>query len=140
VVAGLLVFAGVTALIGSGGAGSKLGDDVFEVGRADRLRPEVERDGPLLFQALVGDRDLYVQYVGEGRWTAFEAVAPGAPRRCQLQWRTRPRRFVDRCTGTAYPADGTGLVRYRTTVDEDGVVVVDLRRRESGSSPSSSPT
>lgn len=108
-----------------------LGDDVFEVGRADQLAGPIERDGPLLFQDLVGrGRDLWVQHLGddpEEGWLAFEAVAPGSERRCQLTWQPRQRAFRDPCTGRRHPADGRGLRHYRTTV-EGGRVHVDLRR------------
>lgn len=134
VLAGVLVFLGITALIGSGDGESNLGDDVFAVGRADRLAPEIQRRGPLLFQALVGERDVYVQYLGDERWTAFEAVPPGSPRRCQLRWRPRTRDFHDPCSRRTYPHDGAGLTRYPASVDDDGTVVVDLRRPQAATS------
>jgi hypothetical protein len=110
-----------------------LGDDVFEVGRANRLAPEVSERGPLLFQALRGTRDIYVQHVGRKQregWVTFDAHAPGSARTCQLQWRQARKVFVDPCAdGKEYPADGTGLPHYRTTVNRDGIVVADLRTR-----------
>jgi hypothetical protein len=33
---------------------------------------------------------------------------------------------VDPCDGRIFPADGAGLVRFPTTVNDDGKVVVDL--------------
>ena len=107
-----------------------LGDDVFEVGRATNLAPEIAERGPLLFQALRGTRDIYVQHLGteprEG-WMTFDAYATGSDRTCQLQWRHSRKVFVDPCDDKVYPADGTGLVHYKTTVNRDGIVVADLR-------------
>jgi hypothetical protein len=109
-----------------------LGSDVFEVGRANRLAPEVAERGPLLFQALRGTRDIFVQHSGkkarEG-WMTFDAHAPGSDRTCQLQWRPNRRVFVDPCDDKVYPADGLGLPHYRTSVNAEGVIVVDLRSR-----------
>lgn len=127
-VGGLLVFAAVAALISTGRTESRLGSNVFTVGNAARLQAEVERDGPLFFPALVGDRDIYVNNVSRD-WFAFETTAPGAAETCPLQWDARRFVFVDRCDGTEYPADGEGLVRYRVFVDAEGVLKVDLRRR-----------
>lgn len=101
-------------------------DARFRVGSAERLAPAIARDGPLLFQDLLGrSRDIYVQHIGGDDWRAFEAHSPGAPRRCVLAWRQQERTFVDPCDGRTFPADGTGLAAYPTEV-EDGVVFVDL--------------
>ncbi len=99
----------------------------FRVGSAERLAPDVARDGPLLFQdPLNRSRDIYVQHLGGDDWRAFDARSPGAARRCVLTWRNDDRTFVDPCDGRTYPADGTGLVSYPTEIDDDGRVVVDL--------------
>jgi hypothetical protein len=99
----------------------------FRVGPAERWSQTVAREGPLLFQDLLSrSRDIYVNHLGGNDWRAFEAHAPGAPRRCTLQWRPDSRDFVDPCDGRTFPADGTGLTQYPATVTEDGVLVVDL--------------
>lgn len=109
----------------------------FTVGSAERLALTVDREGPLLFQDLRGgSRDIYVQHLPEGGWRAFEARAPGAPRRCALRWEAAPRQFVDPCNGRTYPPDGTGLTQYRALVDKQGALVVDL---SSGPAPTTSP-
>ena len=108
----------------------QLGDEVFEAGRAKDLVDDVEQH-PLLFQALVGDRDIYLQHTGNDAgtgWLAFEAYAPGAPRRCQLRWERSVRMFRDPCDDKTYPADGTGLRRYPATVNPQDRVVIDLRK------------
>jgi hypothetical protein len=127
VIAGVLLFAGVIALTGSGKAKSHLGSDRFVVGRARTLAHTVDRLGPLLFQDLVGgEHDIYVQHV-DGQWHAFAAHAAGAPRRCQIKWRRTTNDFVDPCSQRTYPADGSGLTPYLAVTDAKGKLVVDLR-------------
>lgn len=131
VVAAMAVFGGLALLAGSGQVDVRLGDDVFEAGRVDRLAANVARDGPILIADASPDRrrDLYLQHLGatdDQGWLAFSAQAPGAERTCLLQWQAGAEQFVDPCTGGRYPADGAGLTRYPTTVD-DGVLSVDLR-------------
>ena len=129
VLAGVLVFLGVTALTGSGTAKSHLGNDRFVVGRARTLAKTVDRLGPLLFQDLVGgSRDIYLQHV-DHQWKAFSAHAPGETRRCHLKWRRSTHDFVDSCTKAVYPADGAGLTQYQTVIDAKGKLIVDLRAR-----------
>jgi hypothetical protein len=132
VVVAIVIVGAVLNLISDPDVDVNLGDEVFEVGRSTLFAREIAEDGPLLFQALVGDRDIYVQHVGpkvrEG-WLSFETRAPGQPRRCQLEWRQGRKVFVDSCNDRVYPADGSGLVHYRAVVNRDGDVVVDLRRR-----------
>jgi hypothetical protein len=127
VAAGVLIFLVVLAVAGPRSTEQSAGA-TFKVGPAERLAPTVARDGPLLFQDLLNrSRDIYVQHLGDDDWRAFEAHAPGAPRRCVVRWQPEDRRFLDPCDGRTYAADGTGLASFRTEVDEDGVVVVDFR-------------
>lgn len=74
-------------------------------------------------------RDVYVQHLGRSQargWLVFAALAPGqTDRTCHLTWRGN--RFEDPCTHTTFPADGTGLTRYRTRVT-DGRLYVNLNR------------
>ena len=133
-VAAVAIGAGIIALAswlaGTGKIQTTLGKDVFDVGSTTVLAREVQADGPLLFQDLLGHtRDIYVQHLGGTRWTAFEAHAPGAERRCQLEWRRRQHDFRDPCTRRVYPGDGAGLVHYRATVNRKDRLVVDLRVR-----------
>jgi len=126
VAAGALIFLLVLNLTRSRSV-EQSSDARFRVGSAERLAPNIARDGPLLFQDLLGgSRDIYVQHVGGEDWRAFDARSPGAPRRCVLEWRQPARQFVDPCDGRTFPADGSGLPAYPTEVDEDGAVLVDL--------------
>jgi hypothetical protein len=110
---------------GSSGNGSRA--STFDVGPASQRAAAVDRDGPLLFpDPRGGSRDIYVQHLGGEDWVAFEARVSGAPRQCVLRWDKAARNFVDPCDGHIYPADGTGLVSFATTVNDKGRVIVDL--------------
>lgn len=129
VLAGVLLFVGVLNVFGSGGGGDRPGTDLFVVGQATPLAATIAEKGPLILpDPLEKGRDVYVQHLGGGDWRVFEVRAPDAPPECAAQWRADRRLFVDRCSGREYPADGTGLTAYPTTVDGDGRVAVDLRR------------
>jgi hypothetical protein len=66
----------------------RVGDDVFEVGRVDRLADEVADNGPLLFPGLVGpagDRPVGLAHDGGNDfqgWRVFSLVPSGAPADC----------------------------------------------------------
>ena len=129
VAAGVLVFLAVVALAGSGKAKSHLGSNIFRVGTARNQAEIVDRHGPLLFQDPLGHgRDIYVNHLGETRWTAFVIHPPGEAKSCSVRWRAATRDFLDPCSRHVFPADGEGLVRYRASVDAKGDLVVDLRR------------
>jgi hypothetical protein len=99
----------------------------FELGKATDYARTITRDGPLLLPDPQGrSRDIFIQHLGEANWLAFEARATGAPRQCTLRWEGGARHFVDPCDGRSYPPDGAGLVSFPTTVNDDGIVVVDL--------------
>ena len=137
VVAVVLVVATILLASRSDNPDIHLGDDVFVVGKATALVGPIERNGPLLFQDLVGkDLDIFVQHTGadpEEGWVAFDARLPGAARTCQLLWRAPQRAFQDPCSRKTVSADGTGLRRYMVTVRPDGRVVVDFRAVEPAS-------
>jgi hypothetical protein len=132
VLTAVLVIVFVLRLARSPGSKVQLGTDQFQVGKADSLARPVASGGPLLFQALRGGSlDIFVQHLGTNSrqgWLAFEAHGPGQPRRCQLRWQPYSQQFADPCNQQRYPADGTGLTAFATTVTDKGEVVVDLRQ------------
>ncbi len=139
VLGGILVFVIVANLVGSRADNADSPAATFDVGPADDRARTIAEGGPILFQDLLNNsRDIYVQHLGADDWRAFEAHAPGAPRRCFLEWRPARRDFVDGCDGTTFPADGTGLASYPTRVDGRRHVIVDLRTPATTTVPSTS--
>lgn len=122
-------------LAGSGDVQFKLGDDVFEVGDAERFADIIVEDQqPLLFTSLSRSRPIYVQHVGddpEAGWSAFDARSPSDPDGCEtgLLWEIGNQVFRDTCMPTdTYPPDGEGLLQYDASVDADGTLIVDLNQ------------
>ena len=137
-VASLVVGLGLLFLImqlaGSGDVRFKLGDDVFEVGDAERFAEIIDDDGPILFSSLSRSRPIYVQHLGdeaESGWYAIDARSPSDPDGCDngLVWAADNQVFADACDPTStFPADGKGLLQYDIAVDADGKLVVDLNQ------------
>jgi hypothetical protein len=128
----VLLAAGIAAfllvLLSSGSVKSRLGDAVYDAGRAEALAREADRQ-PVLLPALVGfRRDILVSHIRGTEWHAFEANPPGTDRRCQVVWRARTRDFRAPCSGAVYPLDGGGLTQYAARVDTRGHLIIDLRR------------
>ena len=130
IIVAIVLFAAVVSLIGSGTAKSKLGTNVFNVGKAKNQAQIVDRTGPLLFADLLQKgHDIAVNHVGADQWVAIEVHPPGEARSCAVTWNASTRTFHDPCSGHEYPADGTGLVRYKTSVNKSGDLLVDLHQQ-----------
>jgi hypothetical protein len=138
VLTAVLVIVFVLRLARSPNAKVNLGAQEFEVGKGATFAKPIAEKGPLLFQALRGGQlDLFVQHLGDDPahgWLAFEAHAPGEPRRCQLRWQPATADFTDPCGPRRYPANGDGLNHYLVRVDAKGNVIVNLRQ-STGTSP-----
>lgn len=103
---------------------SNLGDRVQWAGNADRLAKRVAEDGPFILPDASPNRDrvVYLQHLGDDDtkgWYTILAITKG----CAVQWTGAEFR---ECDGTTHPADGSGLTRYKTYVEKNGVYV-DLR-------------
>jgi hypothetical protein len=128
----LLLGAGwwIASLANDGDVDVRLGDDRFEAGDAEAMAEAIEDEGglPLLFQALVGDRHLFVQHTGprvSQGWSAFGAFDPDDPD-CLVELDRDRKLLVNACDeSVTYPLDGTGLRFYPVDV-EDGDVLVDI--------------
>ena len=124
----------VTRLGSLGDGGSEvpiqLGEPVFRAGNAVDLAETIASGEPILLpDASGGDRDIVVNHVGDDPnegWAAFAARPLTSPRDCFVQWQPDDQNFVDGCDGTTYPADGSGLAQYGTSVDDNGNLVINL--------------
>jgi hypothetical protein len=132
---GLFVVA-IPQLSESGRIEVNLGDDRFESITADEatVREIAERGPYLLSDVSGGDRDVFVQHLGEDPtegWLVFDARPPAAGRDCTLVWAQAEQHFAfpdaERCGGDTFPADGEGLKQYPTEVDDDDHLIVDLQ-------------
>jgi hypothetical protein len=107
-----------------------LGDEMFDAGVATDRAQTIADGGPILFSDVAGgQRDIFLQHQGDDPktgWLAFDVRTPGQSRDCMLQWDKTAMVFHDSCGGATFPADGTGLMHYPATVNDDGDVIVDL--------------
>ena len=129
VIAAILAVVALVKLASSGTVKNQLGAPTFLAGRARDYAPQVDAQGPILFNDLLGKgRPVYLQHLGPDPklgWVAIQAIVPGQPARCVLKW---DHGFKNPCSSDAYPADGAGLVRYPATVLPSGRIDVDLRQ------------
>lgn len=112
-----------------------LGDEVFLAGNVERLADDIENlEIPLLFSDVAGgDRDIYLQHIGDDDqtgWYAFGVRPLAAPRDCFVEWQSDDETFVDNCDGTIYPASGDGLPAYDIDIDTDGFLTIDFRSQQ----------
>ncbi|CAN5744775.1 hypothetical protein BH24ACT3_BH24ACT3_01510 [soil metagenome] len=136
-VAGVIAAIGLIALIsvvaGRSDVEVRLGDDRFPLGSAEARAESIAEDGPTIYSDVAsGDRDIYVQHLGEDPaegWLAFAASPPGKARDCFLRWQAEQEEFTY-CYGETYPADGGDLPSYPVEVTEDGELFVDLNAEE----------
>lgn len=108
---------------------ANLGSDVVKLD-AERAAERIAETGPYALQDPNGDRDVYLQHVGddpETGWVLVLAYPPGEPdKRCAVVWDVKRDLFEAPCSKRTYPADGSGLTTYPAPV-EKGRVVIDLR-------------
>ncbi|HSS09689.1 MAG TPA: hypothetical protein VLL25_07385 [Acidimicrobiales bacterium] len=138
VLTAVLVIVFVLRLARSPNAKVNLGTQEFPVGKGVTLAKSIAQGGPLPFQALRGQLDIFVQHLGSDPahgWFAFETHPPGEPRRCQLTWQPATADFADPCSPKRYPANGDGLNHYPVRVDANGTVIVNLRQSTGTSAP-----
>ena len=150
VLAGLVFFAvlglvvwGVAAWVSStagpnGKVQVNLGEDVFNMGPAKQRAEEVAERGPLLFPGLVAADEGYivVNHSGTDAAGGLEGVRRRAAgleaSSARCSGRPSAQQFQDPCTGTTFPADGTGLTAYQVELTTDNELVIDLPGGEPG--------
>jgi hypothetical protein len=125
---GLMLFMVNLASRGGESVEVRLGDDRFDAGFADARADAVADGGPILFADVAGgQRDIYLQHIGDDPltgWYAFAAVAPGKARDCFVEWQRDDELFED-CDGDTFAPDGEGLTAYVVAV-EDGRLLIDI--------------
>jgi hypothetical protein len=105
---------------------ANLGNEVIRLD-AGRTAKRIRSTGPYPLQDPNGDRDVYLQHVGDDAfrgWVLVLAYPPGE--RCAVVWDVKREVFQSPCTKRMYPPDGSGLTTYPVPV-EGGRVVIDLR-------------
>ena len=112
----------VVQLASSDPEDTRIGDETFLVGPAERIVGKT----PLLFQDLRGgDLHVWVNHLGNdpnAGWITFTATVRNG---CFIERKRNA--FVD-CDGKKYPEDGGALRHFHTEVDSEGRVVVDFTR------------
>ncbi len=107
----------------------KLGADTFEVtNNAKKFAASIEQSGPRLYQAIQGDKDLWITF-HEGKWYAFQSWNAAKGRTCQFQWDQATNSFVD-CDQERSFTPGTPEANQMTffqTIEENNRLAVDLR-------------
>lgn len=144
VVTAALFVAFVVHLLNKTGA-EGLGRDLFTAGNPVTLAREFATRGPIQFQALQGDKDVYLLHRtgadATAGWWAVQAAPPGRARRCGVRYDLASDRFVDGCDpATTYPLDGTGLLCFPVQVVKGPKLLVDLRGSYPGPAVPSPPT
>lgn len=112
---------------------ARIGSDVFEVGRVDRLAESVERNGPILFPNLVGpagERPVGLVHEGptdfEG-WRVFSLRPAGGSTDCLVQVDRATKRLED-CTGRVFDArELPDAERVVVLIADDGTLTLDLQ-------------
>ena len=142
VVVGLAVIAAVFGLLwliavvvthNANESNRRVGADVFEVGRVDRLADSVARNGPILFPNLVGpagQRPVGLAHDGasdfEG-WRVFSLRPSGDAPDCLVQVDRQTKQLED-CKGTVFdPAQLPDAERVVVLIDKDGTLSLDLQ-------------
>jgi hypothetical protein len=147
VVVALAIAFGVAQLASRGSVDVRLGSDTFADQDAESAAEKIAEDGPILYADTAGgDRDIFLQHLGDdpdAGWVAIAARPPGVSRACTLRWIADDEVFrlldgdgevTDECDGREFPPDGTGLPTYPVTVDVDGNLDVDLNAAERATS------
>ncbi len=139
-IVGVLLFVAVMNSISSGQARSEVGSNLYVLGSAKSLGGSIDKQGPLLLSDPLGSkRSIYVQHLGGNDWRTFDTRAPGSSSECLVVWQAAERAFVDGCSHQAYPADGTGLIRFPTRVNDDGKVLIDLHAPQAPAATTTAP-
>lgn len=134
-VAMYFLFTRTADLAQSGDAQLSIGDEVFGPGNIDRLSEDIEaQQTPLLLSDVSGgDRDIFLQHIGdapETGWFAFAVRPNDAPRDCFINWELEEQEFSYNCDDRTIPANGEGLFQYPVMISTSGDITIDLNAAE----------
>lgn len=142
-VAMYFLFTRTADLAQSGDVQISIGDEVFAPGNVDRLSEDLETDPLLLSDVSGGDRDIWLQHVGdvpETGWFAFAVRPIDAPRDCFVNWEIEEQIFSYNCDDRTFPPGGEGLFQYPVNISPGGDITIDInaadREAEAEAEPS----
>lgn len=134
-VAMFFLFTRTSDLAQSGQVQLSIGDEIFAPGNIDRLSEDIAREQtPLLLSDVSGgDRDIFLQHIGDEPatgWFAFAVRPLDAPRDCFVNWERDEQFFSYNCDDRTFPANGEGLFQYPVVISETGEITIDLNAAE----------
>ena len=132
-VAMYFLFTRTADLAQSGDVDISIGDDVFAPGNVDRLSEDLKTDPLLLSDVSGGDRDIFLQHIGdvpETGWFAFAVRPNDAPRDCFVNWENDRQEFSYNCDDRIFPAGGEGLFQYPVNISPGGDITIDINAAE----------
>lgn len=132
-VAMYFLFTRTNDLAQSGDVQLSIGDEVFAPGNVERLSEDLKTDPLLLSDVSGGDRDIWLQHVGdvpEEGWFAFAVRPIDAPRDCFVNWEIDEQEFSYNCDDRTFPAGGEGLFQYPVNISPLGDITIDINAAE----------
>ena len=139
-VAMYFLFTRTADLASSGDVQISIGDEVFAPGNIERLSEDIEaQQTPLLLSDVSGgDRDIFLQHIGDEPgtgWFAFAVRPNDAPRDCFINWEIEAQEFSYNCDDRTFPANGEGLFQYPVNINPGGDITIDLNAAEREDAP-----
>ena len=149
--AGVVLALGIAFLVArmasQGRVDVRLGTDTFSQQDAEAAAEEVAERGPILYADTAGgDRDIYLQHLGDDPATGLDrprgparrgvpgVLDPLGPGRRVFRLLDPDGEVTGACDGREFPPDGEGLPTYPVTVDADGNLDVDLNAEDRATS------
>lgn len=97
----------------------------FKIEKASVLAESVARHGPAFFADPTGGERGFVVQIIDRDLVALRVIPPGHTSECPVDWKAAHQQFED-CRGTVWsPRE---LQRFPSSIDDQGIFVVDLRR------------
>jgi hypothetical protein len=110
------------------------GQTEFDAGLASERAEAIAADGPFILSDVSGSGQrlpVYLSHTGDDiatGWNVIEAHPPDTPDDCFLRWSPERQLFITTCNEDTFPEDGGTLNHYSWRVDDDGRLLIDLRK------------